>query len=72
MPARKKAATFETFEMNIGRTVFYWYVKDAEGNIIDSWSRLKEPRYFASEAEARAWFATEHPTASDLHTYVKE
>lgn len=75
MPKPKPtAATFEVFQMN---TVFWWYVKDADGNVIDShdrdfhyddkYERMVGSRAFPTEAAACEWFAAEYPGAVDLH-----
>lgn len=78
MPKHKPtAATFEVFEMLTKRREFWWYVKDADGEIVDSWNRdvrydekaqeMRGSRAFASEDEARTFFASEYPTAVDVH-----
>ena len=83
MPKTKaKAATFECFEMFTNRREFYWYVKDADGNILDAWNdelhydekleRMVGSKSFATEKEALAYFAKEHPSAVDFHRYTRE
>ena len=74
MAKSKPAATFEVFQMD---TKYWWYIKDADGEIIDAWNsnlhfdkkqdRMVGGRAFNSEADARKWIAENHPTAKDLH-----
>lgn len=73
-------ATFEVFEMNSHE--FWWYLKDADGKIVDSWNaelrydeeaeRMIGSRAFRTDELARAWFAEAHPTATDFHSYAKD
>lgn len=80
--SKPKGATFEVFEMLTNRREFQWFVKDADGNIIDAWNdelhyddgleRVVGSKAFTSEADALAYFKKEHPTAVDVHKFIKE
>jgi hypothetical protein len=74
---KAKGATFEVFEMFTDRREFYWFVKDADGEIVDSWNRdlrydddkerMVGSRSFPTEDAARAFLAEAHPGAVDFH-----
>lgn len=79
--AKSKGATFELFEMFTNRREFHWFVKDADGNVIDAWNdelgyddeaeRQVGSKAFGNPDDALAYFAEHHPDAVDLHQYAK-
>lgn len=69
-----------TYEVNEEIDGFRWYVKDATGEIVDSWARdlrydeqaerMVGARTFRTEQAALEHIAAEYPDAVDFHRYL--
>jgi hypothetical protein len=77
-----KALTYDVHERTPGD--FVWFVHDADGELVDSWSKRQKVRTagddaivtgaetFRSERDAVDHVRKRHPNATDVHTRRKD